>query len=126
MIVAVLVALLTEPVDNETLKRFYRDVQPTGAWGRVARLVQQDDPAFRKEPFAIDLLNVCLAVPWLATLYTAPVLLVTHQYLAAAVAGAIVLLLSIVLLFTWWPNLPNAEAPAPRLQEEMVAVGSNP
>lgn len=112
MVVAVIVALATEPVDDETLKRFYRDVQPAGAWGRVAKLVKQEDPSFRKEPFGMDLLNVCIAVPWLATLYTAPVLLVTHQFTAAAVAFAIVLILSVVLLFTWWPNLPKADEPA--------------
>ncbi|HEX2973094.1 MAG TPA: hypothetical protein VHP11_12220 [Tepidisphaeraceae bacterium] len=109
MVVAVVVALLTPPTDDETLKRFYRDVQPAGAWGRVAKLVRAEDPSFRKEPFAIDLVNVCVAVPWLAALYTAPVLLVTHQMRAAAVMGGVVLILSVVLCFTWWPNLPKAE-----------------
>jgi hypothetical protein len=39
----------------------------------------------------------------------APVLLVTHQFTAAAIAFAIVLVLTVVLLFTWWPNLPKAQ-----------------
>ena len=109
MVVAVVVTLLTEPVDEETLKRFYRDVQPTGAWGKIAAAVQRDDPGFKKEPFGIDLLNVCIAVPWLATLYTAPVLLVTHQMKAAAIAFGIVGVLTVVLALTWWPNLPKKE-----------------
>jgi hypothetical protein len=109
MVVAIVVALLTPPTDDETLKRFYRDVQPAGAWGRVAKLARAEDPSFHKEPFAIDLVNVCVAVPWLAALYTAPVLLVTHQMRAAAVMGGVVLILSVVLCFTWWPNLPKAE-----------------
>jgi Na+/proline symporter len=109
LVVAVVVALLTPPTDTETLKRFYREVQPAGAWGRVARLVRKDDPTFQKEPFAIDLLNVCIAVPWLAALYTAPILLVTHQMQQAAVAAAVVVVLSVVLLFTWWPKLPKRE-----------------
>jgi SSS family solute:Na+ symporter len=112
MVVAIIVALLTPDTDPETLQRFYRDVQPAGAWGRVAALVRRDNPAFRKEPFGIDLLNVCLAVPWLATLYTAPILLVTHQLAAAAVAGAVVLVLTVILAFTWWPNLPRVEVAA--------------
>jgi len=109
LVVAVVVALLTPDTDPGTLKRFYRDVQPAGAWGRVARMVRRDDPEFRKEPFTVDLLNVCVAVPWLASLYTAPILLVTHQMRPAAVAGAIVLVLTAVLAFTWWPNLPKKE-----------------
>jgi solute:Na+ symporter, SSS family len=110
MVVAIVVTLLTEPVAEATLKRFYRDVQPAGAWGKVAAAVRRDDPGFKKEPFGIDLLNVCIAVPWLATLYTAPVLLVTHQMRAAAIAFGIVLVLTVVLAITWWPNLPKKEA----------------
>ncbi len=112
MVVAMVVALVTPPVDDETLKRFYRSVQPAGAWRRVAELVRQEDPAFRKEPFGIDLVNVCLAVPWLAALYTAPILLVTHQMQAAAVAGGVVLVLTVILALTWWPNLPKTENPS--------------
>ena len=109
MVVAVVAALMTEAVDDETLKRFYRDVKPAGAWGRIAGLVKRDDPGFVKESFGVDLLNVCVAVPWLACLYMSPVLLVTHQYMAAAIGGGIVLALTVVLMFTWWPNLPKAE-----------------
>lgn len=112
MVVAIAVALITPPTDPATLKRFYRDVQPAGAWGDVARAVAAEDPAFRKEPFAPDLLNVAIAVVWLAALYTAPVLLVTHQYTTAAVAGAVVLVLTVALVFTWWPRLPKAEEAA--------------
>jgi Na+/proline symporter len=109
MAVAVVVALLTPPTDMKTLKQFYRDVQPAGAWGAVARAVRAEDPAFRKEPFFIDLVNVVIAVVWLAALYTAPVLFVTHQMEYAAIAGAVVLVLTVVLVFTWWPHLPKAE-----------------
>ncbi|MGE5611491.1 MAG: sodium:solute symporter family transporter [Bacillota bacterium] len=123
MVVAIIVSLLTPPTDDQTLKRFYRDVQPAGAWGRIAKLVHAEDPTFRKEPFAIDLLNVCLAVPWLASLYTAPILLVTHQMVAAAIVGAVVLILSIVLCFTWWRHLPQAEQEAPQAPElEKAAI----
>jgi Na+/proline symporter len=112
MVVAIAVALITPPTDAATLKRFYRDVQPAGAWGDVARAVAAEDPAFRKEPFAPDLVNVAIAVIWLAALYTAPVLLVTHQMTAAAIAGVVVLVLTVVLVFTWWPRLPKADEAA--------------
>lgn len=121
MFVAVIVTLVTEPVDDEALKRFYRDVQPAGAWGRIHRLVMRDDPAFRKESFGIDLFNVIIAVPWLALLYTAPVLLVTHQYKAAAIAGAVLGVLSIILVVTWWPNLPKAEERAAEARAQAAA-----
>ena len=109
MVVAIVVTLLTPPTDSETLKKFYKDVQPAGAWQKVAAMVQKEDPSFKRESFKIDLLNVCIAVPWLAALYTTPVLLVTHQMQAAAIGGVVVLVLTIVLAFTWWPNLPKKE-----------------
>jgi Na+/proline symporter len=112
MAAAVVVALATPPTDPETLKRFYRQVQPAGAWGAVARAIRAEDPAFRKEPFVIDLVNVGIAVVWLLALYTAPVLFVTHQMQYAAIAGAVVLVLTAVLAFTWWPHLPKAEGRA--------------
>ncbi len=109
MAVAIVVALATPPTDPEVLKRFYRDVQPAGAWGSVAKAVRGDDPSFRKDSFRADLLNVFIAVPWLAALYTAPVLLVTHQMRAAGIAGLVVLALTAVLAVTWWPRLPKPE-----------------
>ena len=110
MVVAIIVALLTEPTDDATLKTFYREVQPAGSWGRVAKQVREEDPDFKKEPFAVDLLNVTLAVPWLASLYTAPILLVTHQYAYAAIAGCVVAVLSVALFFTWYRKLPKPTA----------------
>ena len=107
LVISIIVTLLTPATDSETLKKFYKDVQPAGSWGKVAELVRKEDSSFKKEPFKIDLLNVCIAVPWLAALYTTPVLLVTHQMREAAIGGVVVLVLSIVLAFTWWPNLPK-------------------
>jgi solute:Na+ symporter, SSS family len=112
LVVAVGVTLATPAVDDQTLKRFYRDVQPAGAWGRIAALVKHEDPAFRKEPFGVDLLNVCIGVPWIAGLYTAPTLLVAHQFTAAALVGGAVAVLTVILAFTWWPSLPPREPAA--------------
>jgi hypothetical protein len=83
------------------------DVQPAGAWSGVARAVKEDAPSFHKESFRRDLLNVCIAVPWLAALYTTLVLLVTHQMRSAAVVGAVAVVLTAVLAVTWWPALPK-------------------
>jgi len=107
LVVAVVVALFTPATDPEVLKRFYRDVQPAGAWRRVDELVRSEDPSFRRESFRGDLLTVCIAVPWLAALYTTPVLIVTHQMRAAAAAGAILLCLTVAVALVWWPNLPK-------------------
>jgi hypothetical protein len=112
MAITILVTLHTPETDLETLKNFYRTVQPAGMWGRVARAVTADDPGFCKEtPFKADLLSVSLAVPWLVVMYTTPVLLVMGRMRQAAVGGAILLILTAALWKVWWPNLPKATAP---------------
>jgi len=109
MTVTIIVTLLTPETDLETLKQFYRTVQPAGLWNQVARAVSRDEPSFRKEtPFRIDLLLVSLAVPWLLLLYTTPVLFVVGRTAAAAYGAIALALLSAVLFAIWWPNLPKS------------------
>ena len=109
--VSVIVTLFTPPTPMETQVEFYRRVQPAGTWGVVAQRLREQDPTFKKEtPFRIDLLNVVLAVPWLAALYTTPILFITHRFREALFGAALFLGLSIALAFTWWPNLPPKDA----------------
>lgn len=108
-IVTVVATLASPATDDATLCRFYRDVQPAGAWRRIDRLVRRHDPAFRKESFARDMFNTLLAVLWLLALYTTPVLAVAGRTAEAAVGGGVVVILSAALMFTWWPALPNTE-----------------
>jgi len=108
--IAVAVALLTPPTDVETLKEFYRDVQPAGSWGSVARAVKAEDPDYREEsPFRRDLVDLAIMLVWLSLLYVTPLLLVTHQMMRAGLCGAALLVLTVILRFTWWPHLPKPE-----------------
>lgn len=106
LVVCVVVTLLTPPTEPEVLSRFYRLVQPAGAWRPVAAQVKRDDPAFRREPFVHDLVSLVLAVPWLGTLYVAPMYLITHQFGVVAAGMAIVFVLTLGLAFTWFRHLP--------------------
>jgi Na+/proline symporter len=109
MAVTVVVTLNTPDTDDETLKRFFRTVQPAGLWGRVESAVRADEPGFRKEtPFRVDLLSVALAVPWLAVMYTTPVLFVVGQTAQGLVGLAVLAVLTLALWKVWWPNLPKA------------------
>jgi len=109
---SVAATLLTEPADRETLKRFYRTVQPGGWWGPIAREVAAEDPAFRKESFARDLVNTLIAVPCVAALYLFPIYLMLRQWAAMACWLGVAVALGIVLYFTWYKHLPNPEPPA--------------
>lgn len=111
MIVTVVVTLATPETEMEDQKRFYRTVQPAGWWGGTARAVVAEDPSFKKEtPFRVDFMAVCLAVPWLVVMYTAPVLLVMGRTREAAWSGVVLAILTVLLAIVWWPNLPRPEA----------------
>lgn len=112
MAVTIAVALKTPDTDAETLKTFYRTVQPAGLWRDVEAAVKVDDPFFQKEtPFRVDFLAVSLAVPWLAIMYTTPVLFVAGRTRAGAIGLVLLVALTAGLIKVWWPNLP-------RLKEE--------
>jgi Na+/proline symporter len=110
LLITLAVTLLTSPTDDAVLIDFYRSVQPAGWWGRVARLVQERDPSFRREsPFAPDFLNVVIGLPWIVSMYHFPIYLVLHQYAKAGAYAGVVVVLSVALYFTWYRRLPAAD-----------------
>jgi len=106
---SLLATVLTAPTDRETLKRFYKSVQPAGWWGPIAREVAAEDPSFRKEPFALELFNTAIAIPWIVALYLAPIYLMLRQWTATLGWLTVAAVLSVVLYFTWYKHLPKAE-----------------
>ncbi len=102
----VMVTFATAPPPMTVLAHFYRTTQPAGAWGAVAREVARETPAFRKEPFAVDLASLGIALPWFGAMYVGPCYLVTHRWLPAAACGLVVLLGSWLLIRVWYPRLP--------------------
>ncbi len=108
MAITIIVTLLTPETDLQTLKHFYRTVQPAGLWDKIAQMVTEQDPSFHKETlFRTDLLSVSIAVPWLTVLYTVPVLLVMGRTREAMIGGAVLIVLTVALALVWWPNLPK-------------------
>ncbi|HRT96977.1 MAG TPA: sodium:solute symporter, partial [Planctomycetota bacterium] len=112
LVASVAATLLTEPADRETLKHFYKTVQPGGWWGPIAREVAAEDPAFRKESFARDLVNTLIAVPCVAALYIFPIYLMLRQWATMACWLGVAVGLGVVLYFTWYKHLPAPEKPA--------------
>jgi len=109
LLACIVAAVLTKPTERSTLKTFYKSVQPGGFWGPVARDVAAEDPAFRKESFARDILNTLIAIPWIMAVYFFPVFLMFRQWTAMAAWLAVAAALSVVLYFTWYKHLPGAE-----------------
>jgi Na+/proline symporter len=118
VIITITVSMLTEPTDIETLKNFYRKVQPAGAWSPARRGVLADTPDFKKQsPFKQDALNTVVALIGITALYVSMLYLVLHRLEIGFTLLAVTLVSVIILYFTWYKTLPPA-APHTMTEEE--------
>jgi len=99
---------LTKPTDQETLKTFYRTVRPWGFWGPIRRLVEAEDPNFRRNRnFKRDMFNIVIGTAWQTALVALPIYFVLMQWTAVAVTAAIVAVTMLILKKTWYDKLEN-------------------
>ena len=97
---------LTEPTDEEVLKKFYKNVRPWGFWKPIHRMVISENPEFAKNiNLRRDWFNVIIGTLWQTSLVALPMYFVFHEF----TAGFITLLISIILTFilkkTWYDKL---------------------
>jgi len=108
-IITIVVALITTPTDLQTLKNFYRNVQPAGAWGPARKAVLAEEPGFKKQsPFSRDALNTVVAMIGITALYVSMLYLVLHRQAVAIALLSTTAVCAITLYFTWYQHLPAA------------------
>lgn len=108
-VITIVVSLMTSPTDLQTLKKFYRKVQPAGAWGPARDAVLADEPGFRKQsPFARDAFNTIVAMIGITSLYVSMLYLVLHRLSVGISLVVIAALSAFTLYFTWYKHLPPA------------------
>ena len=109
-IVSVIIGFLCSPPDMDILVRFYSRIRPFGFWGPVRReavrrgLVPENDPM----P-AIDALNGFLTAGFQLALALVPFYALLRIWNQATIWAAVIVVLSVVLYFTWYKNLPAKE-----------------
>jgi len=102
---------LTTAEDEEVLKDFYRRVRPWGFWSPILAKVRAEDPAFeRNKDFWRDMFNIVVGITWQVSLVALPIYIVIQKFRSAAITGAIIVVTSIVLKFTWYNHLEAREA----------------
>jgi Na+/proline symporter len=101
--------LLSQPEDDEVLKKFYKTVNPWGWWGPIRAKVMAEDPSFvPNRNAARDLTNVAVGIVWQLCLVTLAIFIVLHQW---SWAGGILALLgatSVFMKFNWYDKLEKA------------------
>jgi SSS family solute:Na+ symporter len=104
-------SLMTKPVEEETLKSFYRHVRPWGFWGPVHALVAKDDPALQRNSAAVrDLLSCGIGILWQLTLVTIP-LYVVFRDVRGTLASLFVFIAGVFILKKlWYDRLESDDA----------------
>jgi len=120
-ILTITVSLLTQPTDIDTLKVFYRKVQPAGAWTPAKQAVLAEDPDFKKQsPFSRDILNTVIALVGITSLYLSTLYFVLHRIDVGVALLATTIIAAIILYFTWYKTLPPASQPPSEEFENLV------
>jgi SSS family solute:Na+ symporter len=120
-IITITVSILTEPTDIETLKNFYRKVQPAGAWQPAKEAVLKDNPDFKKQsPFVLDALNTVVAMIGITALYVSMLYLILHRLEVGFALIGTTLVTVVILYFTWYKNLPPPSVQTPEDAEDFA------
>lgn len=101
-------SMATKPTDMETLKAFYKTVNPWGFWGPVRDEVRKSDPAFLpNRHFARDIFNVIAGIIAQTAITAMPVFGILKMPTETIIATTVFLLSSALLWKTWYKNLPH-------------------
>ena len=114
------VSMLTSPTDSETLKTFYKKVQPAGLWSPVKASVLSEEPGFKKQlSFSVEFFNTIVAMIGITALYVSMLYLVLHRLSIGFGLLATTLVCVLILYFTWYKTLPPPSEP-PSEEEQNI------
>ncbi|HCD53327.1 MAG TPA: sodium:solute symporter, partial [Balneolaceae bacterium] len=95
------------PVDEEILKKFYKNVRPWGFWKPIHEKVVAEEPSFKKNSnFKRDMANVAVGIVWQTALVVFPVYLVLMEFTPMLISLSIALVTSFILKKNWYDRLP--------------------
>jgi Na+/proline symporter len=113
LIASVVTSLLSEPVEDETLKSFYINVRPWGFWGPVREMLERDGQGVRANTDAgRDFLNIGVGTAWQLTLVTIPLYLIFRDMTRLGISVAVLVVTSIFLKKFWYDRLEAGGVPA--------------
>jgi Na+/proline symporter len=114
-IASVVASLITAPVDEDTLKKFYRDVRPWGFWKPVHAMIVKDDPTFERNTDAVrDLTNCGVGIIWQLMLVTVPLYIVFRDLQGTLISLAVLAITTFFLKKFWYDRLEPDEGPTKR------------
>lgn len=104
----ILGTLLTDPDEEEVLKKFYRNTRPWGFWKPVIQKIQAEDPSFvSNQDFRRDCFNVLIGIIWQMTLVIMPIYLLIRETGALLLSLGIFAVTSYLLKKFWYDKLED-------------------
>ena len=103
--VGVVVSLLTPAVDDEVLRRFYRQIRPFGSWRRFAMELEQTERDPIRSENRFGLLNMVAALAWQLCMFITVIAAVWRHWAAMLPALSAFVALSVMLYFSWYRKL---------------------
>jgi Na+/proline symporter len=99
------------PVDEDILKKFYKDVKPWGFWKPIHDKVMEEDPDFKRNSnFKSDMFNVVIGIIWQTALVIFPIYLVLLQTVPLIISIGVAAICTFILKKTWYDKLPKHES----------------
>ncbi len=120
-IASIMGSLLTKPTDEETLKKFYRNVRPWGFWRPVHAMVLKDDPTIEPNRDASrDLTNCGVGIIWQLTLVVIPLYVVFRDVKGTAISLFVLAVTTVFLKKFWYDRLETGEGRTDEDKGELV------
>jgi len=104
-----IIGTYASPATNmATLKAFYTNVRPWGAWGPVKQLVMAEDPTFQpNKNFKLNMFNVVIGTIAQLCLTILPMYLIAKQKMPLFATVGILVVIILILKKTWWNKLKD-------------------
>ena len=95
-----------EPIDEDVLKEFYKNVRPWGFWKPIHDKLALDDANFKKnEDFGRDMFNVFVGIIAQTTLVVLPMYIIFRQNTPVYISIAVLVICGYLLKKFWWNTL---------------------
>jgi Na+/proline symporter len=105
---SIIFSLVTKAEDEETLKKFYRNVRPWGLWKPIYEKLAKEEPGFKRNmSFGRDMTNVAVGIVWQTSLLAAPIYLVIRQLKPFVISVIVIVITSVLLKINWFDKLEN-------------------
>jgi len=97
--------LLTAPIDENTLTKFYNKTRPFGSWSRFKNKLTKDDVIAIDKENKRDIFSTFIAVPWQIVFFLFMMSIMFKNWTSVTILGIILLTLTTILYFSWYKHL---------------------